>query len=371
MEGLQQAKVAALIAASNAARERGDLADAVSHISGAIFLRPSEPALYAARAELLLELCDFSTALANLSKAVALTNRRDEALVARLAHMLDARGLTLLDEADYSGAVTAFSEALSTLEPLMTETAAHKRGLERRVRERQRAKEAAAAALAAAVAAEATAEGTPAGADTSGDENDDDNGSAVAKGKGEEASELPAELDLSKAMHAFRLHRALAYIGLGWTSAAIRDLLVLTEDSDTQTSDDSSDSAETADERAAMADALFLLARMQLKSGKLADSHASLCRALAVDPSHMQGRALHRLMCASAKVRPPANPPKPTLGMPVLPALFSALPFPPRPRGALPRPPPARPRRTPSCSRAHKPSSANRSVFPALRAAQF
>jgi len=115
MDELRDGKARACLDASAAARARGDLAGAISELNSAVFLRPTDASLYAARAELLLDACDFATALANLAKAVALTERRDLALILRLAHALDARGLTLLDEADYTGAVNAFGEALAAL----------------------------------------------------------------------------------------------------------------------------------------------------------------------------------------------------------------------------------------------------------------
>lgn len=258
MDELRDGKARACLDASAAARARGDLAGAISELNSAVFLRPTDASLYAARAELLLDACDFATALANLAKAVALTERRDLALILRLAHALDARGLTLLDEADYTGAVNAFGEALAAIDaaPEGGPPASGRQTAERAARERERAR-----AVRDAVA----------------------DADAGAGADADEAARRDAEVGAAK--QAFRLHRALAYIGLGRTAAAVHDL---------------HDLADAAD---ASPDARFLLARLLLKSGALADARTHLSQALRADPAHAQAKALSEQMAASAKVR--------------------------------------------------------------------
>ncbi|KAJ1623110.1 hypothetical protein T492DRAFT_845769 [Pavlovales sp. CCMP2436] len=117
MEAILEGKVVNLLKAFEVARAAGELGEAISHISAAIFLKPRDAYLYAERADAYLEICDFSTALANMQKAVALTERRDAALLRKLAYTIDARGLTMLDEGDYASAITAFSEALELVQP--------------------------------------------------------------------------------------------------------------------------------------------------------------------------------------------------------------------------------------------------------------
>lgn len=250
MDKLRAEKVSACLAASKAARSRGDLTDAISHLSAAIYLRPAEPSLYVSRAELLLEACDFSTAIANLSKAVALTEVRDGALVASLAHALDARGLILVDEADYGGAVTVLGEAIGVLAPAGKAASTNRLAIDRALKQRK-GHESASPSKEAGASADAAAE---------------------------RAHERAA-------VDGFHLHRALAFVGLNSTSAAVQDLQTITRGAN------------------ASADALFLLARMELKAGALAASRAHLVRALETDRGHAQARSLFRLMGSTAQAR--------------------------------------------------------------------
>jgi tetratricopeptide (TPR) repeat protein len=247
MEAMTSEKVKTCLSLAEEASAAGDLTEVISQISAAIFLRPDDAQLYARRASACLDVCDFSTAVANMTKAVLLTGRRDVGLVHRLAHVLDARGLTLLDEGDLKSAITAFNEAITLVERTAP------------ARKQQPSR------------AELEADQTERG----------------GSGEPDEAAQAPRR-PLSahtQAIQSFRLHRALALIGLGNTNAAAQDLYALTEAMD------------------ASADAHCLLARVQLKTGHLFDARKNLTLALQAEPDHAQAKSIEQLMSRSTQVR--------------------------------------------------------------------
>jgi tetratricopeptide (TPR) repeat protein len=122
---------------------RGNFTEAVSHFNGAIYLQPNEATLYAQRAEAHLRVCDLQSAIANLRKAHKLSVEAADAArhrqqqqqqqqqqdaadggsveaaevgtsgyADRLAHVLDLRAVSLLEDGAHSGAAPLLTEAL-------------------------------------------------------------------------------------------------------------------------------------------------------------------------------------------------------------------------------------------------------------------
>ena len=117
---LQSEKLSAHSAAAAAALRSGDADEAVAALSGALFLAPSDHALYAERGEAHALLCDAHSAVVNYRRALALAPppSEDRAKVrakygARLATLLDLRGLALIDAGEHAAAVPLYDEAIT------------------------------------------------------------------------------------------------------------------------------------------------------------------------------------------------------------------------------------------------------------------
>ena len=117
---LQSEKLSAHRAAAAAALRSGDADEAVAALSGALFLAPSDHALYAERGEAHALLCDAHSAVVNYRRALALAPppSEDRAKVratygARLATLLDLRGLALIDAGEHAAAVPLYDEAIT------------------------------------------------------------------------------------------------------------------------------------------------------------------------------------------------------------------------------------------------------------------
>lgn len=193
------------------------MVEAISRLNEAIFLKPTDASLYVRRADACLAMCDLSTALANLTKAVTLTEHRDRALVERLAHVLDARGLCLMDDADYTGAITMFNQAIALVKsPGLVESGPEISAVP-----------------------------------------------VMARSSEKSAKELGA------AAQNFVLHRALAYIGMGSIPAAVHDLHQLTS-----MADSTADANFLLARMQLKAGALFDARRNQMIALKLDPNHA-------------------------------------------------------------------------------------------------
>ena len=109
-------KFATRLKAAEDALAGGRHEQAVTELTAAIFLKPSEARPYLLRGEALAELCDFHSAIINHRKALQLTpqtaaERRDR--TERLAELLDLRALSLMDDGAFDSSIELLGEALA------------------------------------------------------------------------------------------------------------------------------------------------------------------------------------------------------------------------------------------------------------------
>ena len=82
------------------------------HFSKAIFLLPTEPILYAARAESCIQLCDLTSAVSNYKKALSLQAQPDPAHRQRLAALLDCTSVLCFISSRFDRALIQANTAL-------------------------------------------------------------------------------------------------------------------------------------------------------------------------------------------------------------------------------------------------------------------